>query len=66
MILFGQRALERALPPRQRWLARKIQAQARGWSGPQPDPKVPDALIRGFERVREPMRASSKRRDLRK
>ncbi len=28
----GQRALEGALPPRQRWLARSVAAQARGWT----------------------------------
>lgn len=27
----GQQALEQALPPNQRWLARQLQSQARGW-----------------------------------
>ena len=31
----GQRALEEALPPRQRWLARQLTQQARGWTGPE-------------------------------
>jgi DNA polymerase III subunit delta len=33
----GRAALERALPPNQRWLARRVEAQARGWEAAEID-----------------------------
>ena len=50
----GPEALERTLPPRQRWLARPIVKQARRWSSP----AIRDAVL-GLLRVDRLLKASS-------
>jgi DNA polymerase III subunit delta len=40
----GQRALENALPPHQKWLGSRIMKQARAWSGPNADAALDDLL----------------------
>jgi DNA polymerase III delta subunit len=49
----GQGALEATLPPHQRWLARPLVAQARGWR-----PIEVDAALEGLLRVDRLLKAS--------
>lgn len=50
----GPSGLEAALPPRQRWLARRIQGQSRGWNR-----ESLDAALLGLRRVDRLMKASA-------